>query len=282
MKQTAVFNDLSDNVNLAHLKSRGINIDIHLHDCYEIFIALSDNIVYFVEGRSYKLSPGDVIITNEKEIHRPIITDSGLYERVFIQFKPIIFAHLFSEAYNPLAIFENRPLGQNNKIPNCAYTESPVYNIFCEMEELFQIRSAKNMLITKTLLIKLLSELEEQYHKNAQTKGTVSASDERVDKIINELNMNFTKNFNLDEISRRHFMDKYYMCHLFKEKTGFSLLEYIQSKRIQQAKALISEGKGIMEAARLSGFDEYSNFYKTFTKLVKLSPRNYKNSLEET
>jgi AraC-like DNA-binding protein len=72
-------------------------------------------------------------------------------------------------------------------------------------------------------------------------------------------------------------MDKYYLCHLFKDVTGFSLLEYVQSKRIQQAKMLITQGTGIMEAARMSGFDEYSNFYKTFSKLVKMPPKKYKD-----
>jgi AraC-like DNA-binding protein len=74
-------------------------------------------------------------------------------------------------------------------------------------------------------------------------------------------------------------MDKYYMCHLFKKTTGFSLLEYVQSKRIQYAKILLHKGVNISEASRQCGFEEYSNFYKTFKKLVKLSPKQYRDSL---
>jgi len=282
MKETAIFNDLSENINYAHTKSTECNVDIHLHDSCEIFMALSPNIRYHVEGKAYDLNPKDVIITNEKEIHRPVTTDRGIYERRFVQFKPIIFSHFFSQDYNPLDIFENRQLGQNNKISLSNLKDNPIHLLFIEIEALFNKKNAKNLLLIKALIVRLLTELAERYHKSSLKSEEGSSPDERIENVIMELNSSFNKPFSLEEISRRHFMDKYYLCHLFKEVTGFSLLEYVQSKRIQQAKMLISQGIGIMEAARLSGFEEYSNFYKTFTNLVKLPPKKYKESLLDT
>ena len=57
------------------------------------------------------------------------------------------------------------------------------------------------------------------------------------------------------------------------------MFEYVQSKRIQHAKLLIHQGVGIMDASRRCGFDEYSNFYKIFKKLVNMSPKQYKDSI---
>jgi AraC-like DNA-binding protein len=241
-------------------------------------MAMSPNIRYHVEGRAYDLSAGDVIITNEKEIHRPAAA-GGVYERRFVQFKPVIFSRFFTKEYNPLEMFEKRQLGQNNKISLSAEKKNPVHRLFEEIEELYNNKSAKNMLLIKALIVRLLSELEELYRENGVGGADVSETDERIEHVIAELNSSFDRPFSLEEISRSHFMDKYYLCHLFKEVTGFSLLEYVQSKRIQQAKMLISQGTGIMEAARISGFEEYSNFYKTFTKLVKLPPKKYKERI---
>ena len=279
MKETAIYNDLSENINFAHMKSAKCNVDIHLHDSCEIFMAMSPNIRYHVEGKAYDLNAGDVIITNEKEIHRPVIIGGGVYERRFVQFKPVIFSHFFSKDYNPLDMFEKRQLGQNNKIVFSGKKKNEVHELFDEIEALYTKKNAKNLLLIKASLVKLLSELEELYRKSGFSGADISVPDERIEKVIEELNGSFNSAFSLEEISRRHFMDKYYLCHLFKDVTGFSLLEYVQSKRIQQAKMLISQGTGIMEAARLSGFDEYSNFYKTFTKLVKLPPKKYKESI---
>ena len=279
MKETRLYNDYSENINFSHTKSEQCNVDIHLHDSYEVFMAMSPNIRYHIEGRAYDLDTYDVIITNEKEIHRPSIIAPGPYERRFVQFKPVVFYNFFSDSYNPLNIFKARELGINNKIALSELGYGPINAIFDELEQLFKTRSAKNMVVAKSLILRLISELEESYLKNVSAKEEGMVVDERIENIISELNQNYDKPFSLDELSRRHFMDKYYLCHLFKEITGFSLLEYVQSKRIQQAKMLISQGTGIMEAARISGFEEYSNFYKTFSKLVKMPPKKYKEAI---
>ena len=279
MKETRLYNDYSENVNFSHIRSDICDVDIHLHDSYEIFMAMSPNIRYHIEGRAYDLNTYDVIITNEKEIHRPSLITPGVYGRRFVQFKPVIFYNFFSEAYNPLNIFKKRELGKNNKIALSEMDYKLINSIFDELELLFKTRNAKNMVVAKSLILRLISELEEAYLKNAPHEEEGIVIDERIENIIAELNQNYDKPFSLDEVSRSHFMDKYYLCHLFKEVTGFSLLEYVQSKRIQQAKMLISQGTGIMEAARMSGFEEYSNFYKTFSKLVKMPPKKYKEAI---
>lgn len=277
--ETSIQNFNTKNVLFYHTRSDDCNVEVHLHDSYEIFMALSSNIRYHIEGCIYDLDIGDIVITNEKEIHRPVVSDDSPYERWFVQFKPSIFSHFFDKEYNPLSIFENRPLGQNNKIPYFNATNNPIYKLFEEVELLNKDKAAKNQIIIKSLLVKILAELEERYRLHPSKEKYVSNIDDRIELVIKELDHNFSKPFNLEELSKKHFMDKYYLCHLFKDTTGFSLLEYVQSKRIQQAKMLISNGIGIMQAARQSGFDEYSNFYKTFSKLVKMPPKRYKDHI---
>ncbi len=279
MKETALFKADNEKIFYLHSESPHCNVDIHLHDSYEIFMALSSNILYHIEGNAYSLNKGDVVITNEKEIHKPLISHNGKYERQFIQFSPSIFTHFFSDTYNPLKIFENRQLGQNNKITFSNPKENAAIEIFAEIEMLSKSQSQKNQIIIKTLLIKLLTELEDRYQASLPSARKIKKQDERIEAVIDDLNNNYNKPFCLDAISRNHFMDKYYLCHLFKKTTGFTLVEYLQSKRIQSAKMLISQGIGIMEAARLSGFSEYSNFYKTFSQLVKMPPKKYRDHL---
>ncbi len=279
MKDTTLINVDTEKIFYLHSKSPDCNVEIHLHDSYEIFMALSPNIRYHIEGNAYNLNKGDIVITNEKEIHKPAVYTKDVYERQFIQFSPSIFAHFFNDKYNPLKIFENRQLGQNNKISFENPRGNPALEIFSEIEKLSKSKSSKNTIIIKTLLIKLLTELEERYQSSFADESVILKPDERIEAVIDDLNNNYSKPFCLDEISHNHFMDKYYLCHLFKKTTGFTLVEYLQSKRIQNAKMLISQGIGIMESARLSGFSEYSNFYKTFTQLVKMPPKKYKDYL---
>lgn len=276
---TDVYADYTKDFIFEHNKTKTCEVSIHLHDTYEIFMAMSENVLYNIEGFSYELKAGDIIITNEKELHRPIITNNEDYERIFLQFKPYAFAPFFNDDYDALAIFKNRNLGQNNLFPASEVKNMQVDKLFNDIEKLYNESSAKNLVLIKTLIVQMLVKLESIHVNSNEWAESHLQINRRVASIINDLNESFSKPFSLEKLSERHYMDKYYLCHLFKENTGFSLLEYIQSKRIQHAKMLIHQGVNITEASRLSGFEEYSNFYKTFKKLMKISPKDFKEKM---
>lgn len=253
------------------------NVSIHVHDICEIYQACVDGIVYFVEGNAYQLKKHDIIITNQNELHRPHLANSDSYDRRFIQFKPSAFMPFFDTGYNPLRIFTKRKLGSGNLI--ICESKSPCNLLINQIESLSAERSTKNRLLIKTLLVQLFSELDSMYSKNATHENNSVEIDPRVTSILSHLNENFSEPLSLDALSAQYFLNKYYLCHLFKDNTGFSIREYIQSKRIQKAKQLISEGMPITEASRLCGYDDYANFYKAFQKLVHISPSDYVKSL---
>ena len=57
-------------------------VEFHQHPFYEIFFFLSGNVNYIIEGRSYKLRPGDILLTSSSDIHRPDIRPGRPYERI--------------------------------------------------------------------------------------------------------------------------------------------------------------------------------------------------------
>ena len=202
MKEPIIYNSNGSDILFIHSKSDKCNIDIHLHDSYEIFMAMSPNMRYHIEGRAYDLLNGDIIITNEKEIHRPASVGDGPYERSFIQFKPSIFARFFDDEYNPLRIFENRTPGVNNKISFHNKKNNPTIFLFEEIEQLSAKKSAKNQLIIKSLLIKLLTELEGAYKISTTEKMQHSYSDERIERLIQDLNKISTNHSILKKLAR--------------------------------------------------------------------------------
>lgn len=275
-----IYTDDSKDVIFMHSITKTCDVGIHLHDSYEIFMAISDNIRYNIEGKAYDMHSGDIVITNEREIHRPLTIDDGIYNRRFVQFKPEVFTPFFSKDYNPLTIFDDRELGMSNYFDSNELHYTPIYKLFDKIEKLSKTETPRTQLQIKALTIQLLIEFEMLYNKRYSNNDKNVATDERIVAIKEELDNSFKSPFSLDTLSQKHFMDKYYMCHLFKKTTGFSLLEYVQSKRIQHAKMLLHKGISINEASRQSGFEEYSSFYKTFKKLVKRSPKQYRDSLD--
>ncbi len=260
-------------------------VQIHLHDIYEIYQAISPNIRYFVEGHSYRMKPGDLVITSTSEIHRPMTVDENPYERRIIQFKPSLINTYNDLDYNPLDIFTDRTSGTSNIISLSDEDKHMFDCSYHDMARLISEGSDKNLYKSRLILTDLLVMIEGLY-KQTSTKSATITVDPRIEKVIAHLDNHFVKSFNLDGLAKTFIMDKYYLSHLFKENTGFTLMDYIQSKRIQLAKSLMAKVANdheahlsINEIANECGYEDYSNFFKTFKKLVNQSPKQYMSSL---
>jgi AraC-like DNA-binding protein len=254
-------------------------VDIHIHDTYEIYQALSQNIRYFVEGEAYDLNEGDVMITSSREIHRPITVDEKPYARRFIQFDPAMI-HTFPDIdYNPLHIFDNRKLGQSNHIVVPSQARSIVETYFATIEAAHISTSPRNHYEAWLALQSFLVELEILFEASHSTHDQTQVIDPRIYNVRKYLDQHYSEAFNLDDLSKHYLIDKYHLSRLFKESTGFTLLEYIQSKRIRYAKTLLLGDQTILEISQQCGYGDYTNFFKTFKKLAKMSPKHYRATL---
>ena len=98
------------------------------------------------------------------------------------------------------------------------------------------------------------------------------AGAEKINEIILYINRNLTSKLTLDTLSGRFYMSRYYISHLFTEKTGITLKEYITKKRIMLAKEKLLEKKPLGQVAREVGFSDYSSFYRAFKKTLGYPP----------
>ncbi|MCT4544037.1 MAG: AraC family transcriptional regulator [Vallitalea sp.] len=248
------------------------NIPIHSHNVNEIFLCISDNINYYVEGNIYELEKHDIIITNTEELHRPILRTTDIYERKIIQFKPEYLALLPMEDINPMHTYELRETGKNNIIHASETLENNLIYYFYEINKYYNKESSDIML--KTLLLQLVIKINDILNKPKISKKT-SKSDPKVIAVQNYIDNHIDTLITLDLLSNKFFIDKYYLCHLFKKHKGITIMEYIHIKRIEKAKSLLLEGIPVIQVCYLIGFNDYSNFYKKFKKIVGMAPKKY-------
>ena len=65
------------------------------------------------------------------------------------------------------------------------------------------------------------------------------------------------------------------MMRKFKNETGYTIHNYITSKRLLMARSLISQGMPVMKAAQASGFHDYTTFVRAYkNSSVKHLPVN--------
>jgi AraC-like DNA-binding protein len=100
---------------------------------------------------------------------------------------------------------------------------------------------------------------------------------ELVSKIKHTFEHEFSKNYTLEALSREFSVSPSKLSHEFKRVTGMSVMEYLISCRIANAKRLLCEtGLGIGDIVEECGFSDGSNFSRTFKSLEGLSPKEFR------
>ncbi len=99
---------------------------------------------------------------------------------------------------------------------------------------------------------------------------------DRLTKVMLFLNTNYQKKIELDKVADIANLHPSAFCRYFKGKTGKSLSEYVNDMRIGYACRLIIEGKmSISQIGFESGFNNISNFNRTFKKNTGFTPSDY-------
>ena len=48
-------------------------VEVHHHDFYEVYYLLGGEVEYWVDGRIIRMQPGDLLLINPMELHRPLV-----------------------------------------------------------------------------------------------------------------------------------------------------------------------------------------------------------------
>ncbi|MCD9023740.1 helix-turn-helix domain-containing protein [Cohnella silvisoli] len=109
------------------------------------------------------------------------------------------------------------------------------------------------------------------------TQPDIQHTESLAGRIKNFLDSNYTQNMALSEIANRLYISPYYLSHLFKQETGFSPVNYIINKRIEEAKELLkATDQSVVDISQHVGYDNSNYFSNLFKKIVGESPSKYR------
>jgi AraC-like DNA-binding protein len=235
----------------------------HCHDFFELIFVEQGTGKYIVEGTQYYMEPGTLLLLRPRTFHYVEINAGAPYERHVFHFSP----HALSgEAVHLLDRFDQRTPSEGN-----FYTAEGVPAAVAELIRNFDSVSAlsdeEGVLLAKLRISELLLLLS----------GASAYSGERLDdrlgaKVLHYLNENLREQVRLDELAKRFFVSKYYLCRAFKEQNGISIHGYLNRKRIILAKQLIDGGETAARAAYRVGFGDYSSFFRAYKKMIGRAP----------
>ncbi|MDG5799496.1 AraC family transcriptional regulator [Marinilabiliaceae bacterium ANBcel2] len=146
---------------------------------------------------------------------------------------------------------------------------------------LYNSRGFKRLLLFLEILDAMAREREYRLlaSANYSRKGSV-LKDDRLKKILNYINLNYTRQLSLDEISSSFGMNPSAFSRYFKHKTSKTFVQYVNDMRVNYACKLLQEGEStIVNICFECGFNNLSNFNRFFKSKTGITPKQYSDSL---
>lgn len=88
------------------------------------------------------------------------------------------------------------------------------------------------------------------------------------------LHENYTQELSAESTAAALNYSESYLRHVFREKSGVTFAQYVNSLRLTRAKELLENGRSVAETAFLCGFLDPNYFSVAFKKKYGITPRN--------
>lgn len=252
------------------------NMIKHWHPEYEIQYYLSGTRRFFIDGTNYNLKPGSLVLVNSNQVHRSFSDNSVYHDRILLLFERDQFENYFASFTIDLASFFANNAGVI-EIPKAdqKYLSDLFEKLAWELTNKYPMYQA----LTATKLVELVS-----YLVRLKQCGSIldsNSSESQTNELVNQIKWYIRSNYqcvgSLEDVSSHFYLEKSYFSRIFKKSSGYTIGEFINIQKIQEAQRLLEDtNKSISEVSDLVGYGNVTYFNRVFKKYVESSPLQYR------
>ncbi len=266
------FSNIPQGVTATHSRSDSFSMpSYHWHNGYEIYLFISGNIRYCVEQHYFNPEPGCLSIMRPTELHRSERLDASPYERIVIEIQSKYLDELCKNSTDLRACFQNRHLGDQCHIQLSQENYVTMMLLADKLIDHLNSDAYGSDALVKATLLEILVLTNSSFH-DADRIRSGEAIPSPVIETMQFIDENLSDDLTLQTVGRSIHYDAGYLSRRFREVTGLTVSRYIMYRRILHARELLLQGVEPKTAAKESGFRDYSVFYRSFIRLVGLSP----------
>ena len=262
---------LLENFRLFNLRSEsGEKVDFHYHEFCKLLFLVSGQGSYFVDGKRYLLSAGDLVLIGSRSVHKPELAEGSTYERIIIYISPDYLQQMSTQACDLLSLFSGC---HGHVLRLKEQRRKAVFSLVSKLERDLSQEAFGRTILSQADLLHLLVELGRSMEDSATNLPRPSVPENRrVVEIMEYLDRNLAEEIDMDALAERFFISKYYMMRLFQKETGTTIYGYLTQKRLLKARELISGGMRATESCYACGFHSYSSFTRAYGKYFGTTP----------
>ncbi|MBR2259957.1 MAG: helix-turn-helix transcriptional regulator [Blautia sp.] len=251
----------------------------HWHMSAEFIVAKTDDCLFRVSEKEYRLQKGDVLLIWPTQLHQTVRAPKNSH--LILQFSSELLSSCddFNICYYDL---QRLHLFDQSYADVCAYIRKKIE----ECLELYLLQAPFSETKIRLRIYEILLYLCETQLSavSRQPLPTEKGYDTyiRIQNACKYIRQNCREDISQTEVAEMAGFSQYYFSRVFKEYTQESFSEYLSRQRILNAITLLHQDQiTITDVSFLSGFQSISNFNKVFRNLMHCSPMQYRKKHQE-
>ena len=105
----------------------------------------------------------------------------------------------------------------------------------------------------------------------------VTREDSTFGRVARYIDRHYAEDLSIEQLARQFYLSPYHLSHIFRQKTGYSLKQYVLRRRIGEAQMrLVNAQDSVQTISEAVGFADASYFSRIFSKYVGLTPTEYR------
>lgn len=238
----------------------------HFHqNCYEIVYITSGNPSFFVQGKNYHLSGGDVFITKPDQIHSTNSVPVTLSEMYWMQIE-------LDPDSSFLFLNQDAIVTLRNKLSALTCPKITTDGDWIKMlfSKAFQAAASGDnpQLISQYLSLLLYMILD--FSEKTTFKLTPD-----IGRAVNYILDHIEEPLSFDNLAKISALSVSQFKQKFKKQMGIAPRQFINLQKIEYSKELLQEGYSIQEISEMLNFVSNSYFTTVFKKFNSCTPSEY-------
>lgn len=256
----------------------------HTHDFYEVECVVKGNGIHIVEKQEIPLVEGDLVIVPPGVEHKAypegdaVVVNLKMRKRIFdnafvnllstgTELSTYLLRTLYSSAYRTSLTFHCK---------EDAFIQSIVLSMYGQQIE--QKPFYNYMLEGMTMT--MFSYLMQEHSQDVEISNFVITSNDRMTKIISYINENY-KTVTLKSVAQKFYISEPHLSSIIKKETGSTFSSLLREIKMQKATILLlTTDLRIDDVCDHCGYQDTTQFIKTFKIYHGLSPKKYRQSMQ--
>ena len=249
----------------------GVSVSPHTQWCDEITYAISGSATVICDDKEEKIQAGQLHFV-KKDCFHEIIADSDENFRYFC------LGFLLSPETDSRSEY-SKALGSETQL--VFDDDFSIRKILGLLLDEFYEWDSKSEHMASSYLEQIAISLSRQFSGKEKIQrpapGQKPSANYTVYKIIRYIDRNFIQLTSVKEVAKDLNYSEYYISHLFSEKTGMNIKEYLTRKKVGYACELLMTSE--LDLERISeqlGFASSHSFRRIFKQYIGVSPSEYR------